>query len=280
MKDCIIPLVEDMMHGEQINNYFFILYDEKGYHIRLRLKSIYDHDANYNYAKQKIETYFKDHPSSPDINRNPDYFPVDSIQLIPYQPEYYRYGGIYGVEIAEEQFLYSSNIVFGCIKNDILVSYVTLLNLAFKLHLTTAFVYCEKIEDAIHFFRFIYYSYTGLNNHPFIQNTNNTEITYSNYYNSQKTILIPYVKTIWNSFISGDVVDENIEQWKNDESRINNLLGHAYRNNKLELPFLFENYPFWSIVQSYIHLTNNRLGIKNSDEPLIAYLLMRSLMDI
>jgi len=36
----------------------------------------------------------------------------------------------------------------------------------------------------------------------------------------------------------------------------------------------------WSIYADYLHLTNNRLGILNRDEPFLSYLITRSLKNM
>ncbi len=280
LKECS-ALIRDMQNKQYIESYFYILYKERGNHIRLRLKSSYDTIFIYNYISEKLTNFFILNPSPIDENRDKNYYPNDSIQLIAYEPEYSRYGGIHGIEISERQFQNSTDAILFYINQNKLNKYNDLLNVAFKLHLSSAFIHCENnIEKAILFFQFIFSNTSGSFHLSYIKYNSAAESTYSNYYNQQKHVLIPYVKAIWNSFNENKIIDENIEHWKNSEKEIRNLLVKAYEEKQLEIPFLFENFPTWSILQSYIHMTNNRMGITTYDEPLIAYLLMRSLKEI
>lgn len=281
-QECIIPLVDEMLEKGMAQSYFYIIYQEKGSHIRLRLKSAQDVNYIYNYTNARFLEHFTKYPSQPDSNRAGDFFPNDSVQLITYEPEYARYGGVNGIDVAEKQFRNSSDAVLYYFKKNKLHKYNDLLNLAIKLHLSSVYAYGgKKLEHAILFFNFLFNAASGLLNHsPFAKFTPGMEYVYSDYYNKQKHILVPYIKAIWESFDQNEMIDENIEQWKANEQDIMKQLNGLYTNNTLELPFLYESFPSWSILQSYVHMTNNRIGIIPTDEPMIAYLLMRGLKEI
>ena len=36
----------------------------------------------------------------------------------------------------------------------------------------------------------------------------------------------------------------------------------------------------WPVLESYVHMTNNRLGILNKDEPFIAYFIKESFLEL
>ncbi len=283
LQQCIIPLIEEMIENQFITSYFFINYNEGGSHIRLRLKSKYSDDFIYNNASCIIYSYFSNYPSPLDETRDISFYPNDSVQLITYEPEYSRYGEAAGIVISERQFHYSSNAVLYYIKNNanIVDNYNGLINLALKFHIASAYAYCDKsIEKSVLLFNLIFNNASSPIRFPFIKSNFQIEKTFNEYYLKQKHILLPYIASVWNSFKSNLPIDENFEIWKNNEQEINDCLNVSYESCELISPYLYEIFPTWSIVQSYIHMTNNRLGILPIDEGMIAYLLMRSLKDI
>ena len=280
-KRCVIPIINSLINEKYISSYFFINYNERGPHIRLRLKS--DHDSNFVYevASKKIYSYLESFPSKEDKQRNMNWYPNDSIQLIEYEPEFDRYGGREGVAIAEKQFMNSTSIIFSYFNVDLLNNYQEALNIAIRLHLVSAFVYCNRnIQDAILFFNRIYTGRQLTQTGPFMEFNVKEEINYSYYFTQQKDTLVNYVKNIWTRLRNNEYIDDFLQIWKESETDICKLLENANAQDKLEVLGLYENYPLWSIFPSYIHMTNNRLNISTVDEGLIAYLIMESLKRI
>jgi thiopeptide-type bacteriocin biosynthesis protein len=283
IQQCIKPLIHELFEKKFITTYFFILYPENGDHIRLRLKSECETVFIYNLCNDRIGQYFTSNPSENDINRPAHYYSNDTVIIIPYEPEYERYGGEVGIRIAEQEFRNSSDIVLEYLDelSESDNNYVAILNIAIKLHLASSYMYCGKsIEQAILFFQLIYNGFTTGSSFPLLKFNNYIEQPYNDVFQNQKEILIPFVSAIWKSFDNNEIIDEELEQCKINEFEINKALYQAYNSNQLQVQLVYENYPSWSIFQSYVHMTNNRLGIKPVDEPLIAYFLMRSLIEL
>jgi len=274
---CLIPLIKELSDTNLINSYFYICYSENGPHIRLRLKPNCDANILLVLCEKRVSYFFSIHPSPIDLNRNIEWYPNDSIFPIAYEPEIQRYGGLEGMSIIEDQFKNSSEVVLSYINSNE-NSYNSLLNTAVKLHLTSAFAFSEgNIEIAVLFFCFLFRYKNEVNHHSFLYFDSNKDYVYSNYFNSQKDVFIEYVQTIWNNLKKEDFFDDKIEGWLKSESTVHNRLAALFNSNKLEIPFLYETFPLWSIYRSTVHMTNNRLSIYAIDEPLIAYMLMQSL---
>lgn len=283
LKDTIIPLVVDLLTEEQISNYFYILYEDKGFHIRLRLLPTKNVDLIIATSKEKILNYLKLNPSGFNPNRSSDYYPQDSVQIIDYIPEFERYGGLPGILISEKQFRQSTDLCFSFILNDKTERYNAILNAAIKIHLTTAFVYTNgNLETAILFFQALFQTLKFPPTFPLIQFDANSYNDFHKIYKKQEAALTAFVRGIWIALEKQEQLDTNIDliKWRKHESDICSLLNNSYNNSTLSTPFLYENYPLWSIVYSYIHMTNNRLGIVVVDEPLIAYMIFASLKSI
>jgi hypothetical protein len=67
--------------------------------------------------------------------------------------------------------------------------------------------------------------------------------------------------------------------WLSDMKKIKTKLQSAQEKNKLLLPItqVHRTNLLWSLYESYIHMTNNRLGVTANDEALIAYIISQSL---
>ncbi len=98
-----------------IDEWFFIRYGEQGYHLRLRL-----HNAAQG-AQSELEgwlddgllTFFQQHASELGLAQPPqsvdELYRVGYVRRSTYEPEYAKYGGSVGVELAEEHFTVSSD---------------------------------------------------------------------------------------------------------------------------------------------------------------------------
>ena len=277
LKECVIPLVEELFNTQQVSAYFFINYGERGPHLRLRLK----HDKNdsiYPYVSSILSDYMHKNPSNINSYRESDWFPNDTIHFIDYEPEIHRYGGNAAISVAEKQFMNSTKVVFAHIKDNLLISYNNALNAAIRLHIASAFYYCnENIEDAVNFFYNVFVGRSIVQYEPFIKFNSKDEHIYNVYFRQQKENIIPLVKYIWENLEKAEIIDDNIQYWLLAEKEICNDLTKIQKQNKLVVPYMYECFPLWSIFQSYIHMTNNRLGLSPIDEGLIAYFLMESL---
>ena len=97
-----------------IDEWFFIRYGEQGYHLRLRL-----HNADRS-AQRDLEgwlddgllRFFQQHAGELGLERPPqsvdELYRVGYVRRSTYEPEYAKYGGRVGVELAEEHFTVSS----------------------------------------------------------------------------------------------------------------------------------------------------------------------------
>jgi hypothetical protein len=106
-----------------------------------------------------------------------------------------------------------------------------------------------------------------------------------------KDILITFCKTLWDGLQEGaEFEEESLNDWVRDMRLIYGQLNSAFEDGRIEIPVSFringkndlqkEKQKLWFIYSSYVHMTNNRLGILNQDEAYAAFLISKCLSAI
>lgn len=244
----VFPFVHQMKAQNAFSQYFFIRYSEGGKHVRLRMKT-----TQLDFLKATVthyfNTFFKNYPFQKAVIQEQIY-PNNSIQHIDYQPEWQRYGGQKGLLVAEQQFQLSSETVQAIMVADSDWSYESLIGVALQLHL----VFMKAVGfDTIELKPFwcTYFKKWAVivpeNYHP----TENHIL--------QQTTTLDFIQDFWHDLNTIEAFeDEILQKWYNQNKKL------------IDLPF------FQSFYDSYVHMTNNRLGISNIDELLIARLIEMS----
>ncbi|MEO1052659.1 MAG: thiopeptide-type bacteriocin biosynthesis protein [Bacteroidota bacterium] len=308
LSNAVKPFVEDTFKNDLAEQFFFIRYWEKGPHIRLRFKGS---EQQLAALKPKLtahfEQYYKDFPSDRDDNeyiRNlPEehkWFPNNSTQFIPYEPEVDRYGGARSILIAEEQFEASSKAILDVISESDEWGYDRALGVAIQMHLGFAYALGMELAETSAFFGQVfenwlpraYYSYEqGVTPEEMEKRKVATLEAFRENFDNQKEVLLPYFETVWQAFIDGEEFEQAwLNTWLSDMAVIKEKLLEAQQAKQLTPPdwypinpskgFTIENIQRWSIYDSYVHMINNRLGIMNRDEGYLGYLIKESLNSI
>jgi hypothetical protein len=274
-----------------IESYFFIRYWENGPHIRLRLKC-----SPAKKAKLKeilngyFKEYFKSHPSEAPGKTAPTDIPNNSLRYVKYEPETERYGGPEALHIAEELFYYSSRAALDIISKNKYRGYTDSLSAAIQLHVSLVKSFRIPVESIPLFFDMscnLWISKTFMD--PFkviapktyMRRKAGTLKIFAGLYEAQKENLILFVKTLWECLSPGNMDSRSaVYRWYRDTFKIYKALNALNENGKLKMPPLafkhekqVSNTPIWYILDSYIHMINNRLGVSNQDEAYISYIL-------
>ena len=111
-------------------------------------------------------------------------------------------------------------------------------------------------------------------------------------FEQQGAALIQYHQTFLSAFEAGMEFDQEwLNQWIDDMSSVQHELQEAGEKKQIIYPetwfppeyapnFPVERQQLWVILESYVHMTNNRLGVSNRDEGYLAYLIRESLSAI
>lgn len=302
------PFAEEMKYTGLVDQFFFIRYWEKGPHIRIRFKG--DHDKLSKEVKPAIdhifEHYYLQYPSrriDPEwmsaVADEYKWFPDNSIQYIGYEPETDRYGGEHAISIAEEQFEYSSDAVLSIIEENEAWDYDAAMGAAIQMHLAFAYALGMSFDEAKQFYAHTFRSwlpraYNGYYDTtiPKEEQEKRQQLTlkaFESTFEKQQHALVSFHSELWNALESESEFEEKwLGEWIAGMRIIKKKLGNVQRAGKLEILHKEfyrslqadappENKERWSIYDSYVHMTNNRLGIRNQDEGYLGYIIMRSL---
>ena len=304
--NCIQPLSEQIITEKLATRYFFIRYWENGPHIRLRF---FGNETQLNeqvkpLVLSAVNNYLKKHPTKREepewLSTAPGsdhyWFPNDSIQIIAYEPETDRYGGPAAITASEIHFQDSSNAVFSLLEPGSEWSYDRALGAAIQLHLSFAHAAGMDLTEAQEFFTFIFSgwlprAYTNFGNEPADVLENRRELTlkaFKENFSAQQEFLVEYHQMLWEAFQSGEEFEEEwLNNWIDQVTQLSSLLKELQQKGKLQFSpdtshltvftTPFEKQQLWFIYSSYVHMTNNRLGILNRDEAYLGYLLRESL---
>lgn len=281
----IKPFIKNLKESKLINQYFFIRYWENGPHLRLRVLPSNHEFKNKLITTIKLSTknYFESQKKGLKY----------SLELNDYIQEVQRYGGSDTIKITEKHFQDSSNTVLTLIANDFVGwSYSSAISNAIQMHLIFAKKMINNLNDTISYFDLLVKKML-INSVKLNDNNNVTKAEiiklnnfFINSYNDQKETINYITKVIW----SEQSDNHWIKIWSDDCNELSYLIKQAHNSNKILKPEWInideksiidkEKQILWSIYDSYIHMTNNRLGIHMRDEAFIAFLILNGLKSL
>jgi len=291
--------VADMLARGLADQYFFIRYWERGPHLRLRFRG--EVDVLERELKPEIDACFNDYMRRHPTTREgwaveaatlQNWYPNDSIQYVTYEPEIERYGGDVGMPIGERQFQASSNAVLAAISESDNWDYERALGAAIQLHLAYAHGLGLALADLTSFFALVaegwlpraypYDEKTSIEEHQ--NKRGETLKAFESTYSEQKEMLVAFVATLWQALNEGVSFEQEwLNTWHAEMKLIGKDLGEAHRAGELTMGMYnqraverwkkHDQKQPWLILESYVHMTNNRLGILNMDEAFLGYLI-------
>lgn len=266
IEESLYPLVVQLKKKRVLHEFFFIRYFENGPHIRFRLNVIDSHYENVlHFCIETINAFLSTDTSS-NLDWNNSWRPKNTIEEVMYLPEFERYGGQHVINIAELQFMASSKAVIRYLLNN-KPSYYDCLIEAMKLHIILgAALYRYDLKTTISYFELLYSNWNTLSYNKDYYNK-----VCLDYYNNRRIEINAVIKSVW-TIIANKGLSPNrlFNKWNLDATEVLKLYSEA--NNKRQLTIALPN-----IVASFIHMTNNRLGIANIDENLINYFIKEGL---
>lgn len=311
--ECIVPLINNLRERSLIQRYFFIKYWQEGPHVRLRLLPTegVEQEEVKQAAESVIHAYLKHRPALYSVENDgaksfykemfiAEYgkdnwiekygedgemplHPNNSLHYIEYEPEYSRYGGIDGIEVAEWHFEKSSEIVTRLIRDTNIHVRSILLGLSIQLSLPLCYEFLEEDQKVINFF-------TKYMKH------------WQDSYHKEEIDLIPGFEKKFSKMASNlerriseirsyvlesspgsltTLEREWVAHIRELRYRIDDLITSKklFFQNKDKEPFIVDDplVAYNILLSSYIHMTNNRLGVLILDEIYLSYILRRSL---
>jgi len=282
-----------------ISGFYFLRCWRQGPNICLNLKQKTGSSKEKMKARldEYFHEYFKNHPSQ-SLGQEQE-LPNNSIQYSAYEPELERFGGPKVMPVSERQFQASSELVLGLFEENCGMDLEMALSIAFRLHLGLTVALGMDLDETIEFYIRVSrlwfsrsYGYSEGVPMELLKKQRDTKIKSKWDFNKEPiNNIIDLDQALWDIFALGGKFEE---EWLNDwiirMKKIGDDLEGLHKEDNLIPPPTFRPDPvfktpvdrqkIWAIAESYMHMTNNRLGILNRDEAYLGYLLKESLIAV
>jgi hypothetical protein len=310
---CIRPLIDELTREGLLAGHFFVNYWLEGPHVRLRLRPARPSAAAevQRRTEEAISAFLRRRPALYQVEESflddlygaflvlelhdeerraytgPDgrmrLRPNNSYAVLPYEPEYAKYGGPAGVELAEWHFEHSSDLVLEAMRT--LNLHVRTVNLGFATQLATvmASVFLPDREELEAFFRHY---------HQFWRRTfADTELVGPEDYGPRYDVTPALVERVAlvRDAVASDAqgqLPEILERWAGHSRELHCRIGDLVAERRLV-------FPSWTgggdepaidvaaatqrLLLPYLHMTNNRLHVTIRDEAYLSSLLAKAL---
>jgi hypothetical protein len=317
LTDCVAPLVRDLRARGLLDRYFFINYWMEGGHVRLRLKpssaaataevrhaaetaiveflarrpALYetDYDAMAEFydsmfemeysAEEKLRMYQDGEMPIQDNN---------TFHYRAYEPEFGRYGGPAGIELAEWHFEYSSDLVIRLVQTTNVHVRSVMLGLSAQLMMIKVATFLGDPDKMANYLE-RYYAYWST---AFNIASEESLSRYQANYDSMKDALITRFIEVHAAIRQGD--PERLTgfrcTWAKHCAELRDRVLELGRAGRLVFPprsspdgkpapITQQDVLLPYLLTSYMHMTNNRLGATLIDEAYLAYMLSRAIQE-
>jgi thiopeptide-type bacteriocin biosynthesis protein len=309
--DCVGPLAAELQDKGLLAKWFFIRYWLEGPHVRLRLlPSAPEHaDAVRKTAEERLAAYLlrrpalyeEDRNSSSDLYKNmylaeysqeqwdADYGPEgtmpfrdnNSVHLMPYDREYARYGGPLAMELAESHFQRSSELVLELLATTNVHVRTALLGQSaqFMLALCLAFL---PDESAVATFLT---RYRTMWETSYQESSEGQHEKFDTSYARMRDRLVHRAVQVRDSVrgVPGVAPTPQERAWIEHAVELRDAVLDLARAGRVV--FRDGKAPddpqdaLSVVLSSYVHMTNNRLGVSILDEIYLSYVLRKALLE-
>jgi thiopeptide-type bacteriocin biosynthesis protein len=290
--DGVGPLVERLRAADLIEGYFFIRYWQEGPHVRLRLRVRPGaRDEVRQIVESDIGAFLRHRPSLYRLDSNvlqpvyrslflseysqrrwdelygPDgpmpIHPTNTLLYAPYEPEYERYGGPDGVELAEWHFEHSSDVVLAQLAATNVHVHSVLLGQSIQLCLAMCYTMLDDDAQIVEFFE----TYRRFWQRSHGIGSAADDARYERSYARSADAVRDRVAFIRDTVRGGDPHRLTGVQ----RAWVAHL--RELRERLTAAPGLVARYPMPVLLGSYLHMTNNRLGVTIPDEAYVSYVV-------
>ncbi|WP_329569567.1 lantibiotic dehydratase C-terminal domain-containing protein [Kitasatospora sp. NBC_01266] len=313
---CVRPLVTELTEEGLLAGYFFINYWLEGPHLRLRLRPVSPAAAEPVRARAQaaIEAFLRRRPALYEVKDSffadlyntlfeLEYREEDRARLLgpdgkmrlrpnntfstePYEPEYGKYGGPAGIELAEWHFQHSSDLVIEATRTMNLHLRTVVLGLAAQLMMTMSACFLPDQDQLLTFLD----RYHAFWNGAFAGTNFTTQQGYDRAYGSTGEALAGRFTAI-----RAAVDDRALEQLPNllrgwaehclqlrtravELAERGELVFRSWDGER-DLPVTDPAQALPMLLSPYAHMTNNRLSVTVRDEAYLSYVLARALRE-
>lgn len=318
LSECIAPLVDELRRRQLIHRYFFIRYWQEGMHVRLRLLPRQSADTTVirDTAQHAVDTFLRRRPALPLQTDDMGTFfqdmfiaeygpqewerqygrtgmrarPTNTYTYCDYLPEYDRYGGPAGIELAEWHFEASSDLIIRLLSTTNVHLRTVLYGLSAQLSVTLGLTFLGEPTALADFFE--NYSTFWMRTYPDHIGDDEARDRFDRAYDRMTGPLNQKIDGLTSALLSTDrsQLARFVRDWADHcgalresirkRSRAGELIFPTGPDKTARAPLTDPSQALRALLGGYIHMTNNRLGVGIHDEAYLAYLLRRSLREI
>jgi thiopeptide-type bacteriocin biosynthesis protein len=274
--DVVAPFVARCRERGWISRFFFIRYSDGSSHVRLRL------EGSADVLSRCVGPALVDHVRSVspgvvidgDADLSSDHSTqVVALRWVPYEPETVRYGGPYALAVAETLFSASSDAALALLPAICAQPRRVRLGRALLAMLAIVHPHATRPADAITFFDAYHRQYLRF----FAQNETARswlDTKFREGVRGQEATLRPYVLEAWDRLTSSESISPSTDTLAaaakaactelrvlQDAGNLGVRPASADESRQLLV----------GIVASYVHMMNNRLGVRVDEEAYLAY---------
>ncbi|MFJ6542697.1 lantibiotic dehydratase C-terminal domain-containing protein [Streptomyces sp. NPDC091385] len=313
---CVRPLVDALTEEGLLAGYFFINYWLEGPHLRLRLKPARAADTEVvrERTHAALAAFLRERPALYEVKdgffadlyetlftlefgdeERSEYLGPDGRMLLrpnnsfedrPYEPEYGKYGGPAGIELAEWHFQHSSDLVIEAARTMNLHVRTVLLGLSAQLMMVMSGTFLRD-EEALLTFLDRYHTFW---NRAFSTTNYTADDGYDRAYSAMGTSLPGRFRQIRHAVAEGEAakLPAFLRGWAEHCAELRDRATELAEEGAL----VFRSYDgtrdivpegpaqaLPMLLSPYMHMTNNRLSMTVRDEAFLSYVLARALRD-
>ena len=306
LTEAVAPLVRKLRELELISSYFFIRYWLSGPHIRLRLlladgvsedavKQIVDQDfsaflarrpALFEIDKQVLAPLYKGmYLAEYSEEKYAEEFGADgelpfldnnTFHYIDYEPEVDRYLGEQAMDLSERHFEVSSDLVIKLIEETNMHVRGIVMGHSVQLMLQTCYTFLGNDERVDTFLE----RYMDFWQTSYAQNSQKLYPGFDRKYSHMAPKLLKRIAEVQNLNDGNEHAGTETERnWIAHMRDVRDQIRHLAATNSLKMHegAEGEDAALNILLSSYIHMTNNRLGVSILDEVYLSYLIRRAL---
>jgi thiopeptide-type bacteriocin biosynthesis protein len=316
LTEYVKPLVESLTADGLIARYFFLNYWLEGPHIRLRLKPATPQstDEVRRRAEESLTAFLRARPSLYEVRSDfyvglyntlfdLEFTPEERLPYLaedgamrlrknnsfswePYEPEYSKYGGPAGVELAEWHFKHSSDLVIDAVRTMNLHVRTVLLGTAAQLMMVMSTTFLgDKAPMADFLERYHAFWHNAFSDTALISGT-----TYDGNYDSMAEAVRIRFGAIHAALSAGEPgrLSGFVRDWAEHCAELRDRAAELAVRGDLEFrswdgtrkevitdPAIATE----ALLSPYMHMTNNRLHVTVTDEAYLSHVLARSLRE-
>ena len=255
----VVEPVVTACRGEA-RRWFFIRYSEAGSHIRLRF---FAPPEAHEVLRPRILAAAEDSEL------------VEGVSWVEYEPEVERYGGPHGLVLAETYFHDSSEIALALLRKIPLGDRSSRLGKALLAMLVVLYLFEETPELAAELATM--YAQGYLRSRVADPEQQEQWLTaFSDGYDRQSDQLADYVETAWAALVDDDAITPELDLYRERMGAVRDRLRKHFDAGRLQFEGTAPS--SWQqaarrIMPSYLHMTNNRLGVSVQEESYLSVLI-------